>query len=80
VDANPLIYGDQTPAKSRTEMETLSALSNVSIERLPAGKYQSMKNFRNLSHPVGFIRHIDLLNMVMPDFRALRRYAGLLYG
>jgi Helix-turn-helix domain len=31
------VYGDQTPAKSRAEIEALSVLPNVSVNRLPAG-------------------------------------------
>jgi pimeloyl-ACP methyl ester carboxylesterase len=40
-----LIYGDQTPAKSRAEMEALSALPNVSVKRLPVGKLSIHEEF-----------------------------------
>jgi pimeloyl-ACP methyl ester carboxylesterase len=40
-----VIYGDQTPAKSRDEMEALSALPNVSVKRLPAGKLSIHEEF-----------------------------------
>jgi pimeloyl-ACP methyl ester carboxylesterase len=40
-----LIYGDQTPARSRSEMEALSALPNVSVKRLPAGKLSIHEEF-----------------------------------
>jgi pimeloyl-ACP methyl ester carboxylesterase len=40
-----VVYGDQTPAKSRAEMEALSALPNVSIKRLPAGKLSIHEEF-----------------------------------
>jgi pimeloyl-ACP methyl ester carboxylesterase len=39
------IYGDQTPAKSRAEMEALSALPNVSVKRLPIGKLSVHEEF-----------------------------------
>jgi hypothetical protein len=39
------IYGDQTPAKSRAEMEALSALPKVSVRRLPAGKLSTHEEF-----------------------------------
>jgi pimeloyl-ACP methyl ester carboxylesterase len=40
-----VIYGDQKPAKSRSEMEALSALPNVSVKRLPAGKLSLHEEF-----------------------------------
>jgi pimeloyl-ACP methyl ester carboxylesterase len=40
-----VIYGDQTPAKSRDEMEALSALPNVSVKRLPVGKLSLHEEF-----------------------------------
>jgi pimeloyl-ACP methyl ester carboxylesterase len=40
-----VIYGDQTPAKSRAEMEALSALPNVRVDRLPAGKLSIHEEF-----------------------------------
>jgi pimeloyl-ACP methyl ester carboxylesterase len=40
-----VIYGDQTPVKSRTEMEALSALPNVSVARLLAGKLSIHEEF-----------------------------------
>jgi pimeloyl-ACP methyl ester carboxylesterase len=39
------VYGDQTPAKSRAEMEALSVLPNVSVNRLPAGKLSIHEEF-----------------------------------
>ena len=39
------VYGDQTPAKSRAEMEVLSVLPNVSVNRLPAGKLSIHEEF-----------------------------------
>jgi hypothetical protein len=41
------VYGDQTPAKSRAEMEALSVLPNVSVKRLPAGKLSIHEEFRD---------------------------------
>jgi hypothetical protein len=32
------VYGDETPARSRTEIESMPALPNIQIERLPNGK------------------------------------------
>jgi pimeloyl-ACP methyl ester carboxylesterase len=40
-----VIYGDQTPAKSRREMEALCALPNVSAKRLPIGKLSLHEEF-----------------------------------
>jgi pimeloyl-ACP methyl ester carboxylesterase len=40
-----VIYGDQTPAKSRREMEALCALPNVSARRLPIGKLSLHEEF-----------------------------------
>jgi len=40
-----VVYGDQTPAKSRAEMEALSALPNVSIKRLAVGKLSIHEEF-----------------------------------
>jgi pimeloyl-ACP methyl ester carboxylesterase len=33
-----IVYGDETPTRSRTEIESMAALPNIQIERLPKGK------------------------------------------
>jgi pimeloyl-ACP methyl ester carboxylesterase len=40
-----VIYGDETPARSRAEIECLAALPNVRIERLPEGKLSLHEEF-----------------------------------
>lgn len=40
-----VVYGDQTPKKSRAEMEALSDLPNVAVRRLPAGKLAIHEEF-----------------------------------
>lgn len=39
------VYGDQTPRKSREEMEALAALAGVAAERLPRGKLAVHEEF-----------------------------------
>ena len=40
-----VVYGDETPARSRAEIESLSALPNVRMERLPKGKLSVHEEF-----------------------------------
>lgn len=40
-----VVCGDETPARSRAEMESLSVLPNVKIERLPKGKLSLHEEF-----------------------------------
>jgi pimeloyl-ACP methyl ester carboxylesterase len=40
-----VVYGDETPARSRTEIESMAALPNIRIERLPKGKLSLHEEF-----------------------------------
>jgi pimeloyl-ACP methyl ester carboxylesterase len=40
-----VVYGDETPPRSRAEMEALAALPNVRLERLPKGKLSVHEEF-----------------------------------
>jgi pimeloyl-ACP methyl ester carboxylesterase len=40
-----VVYGNETPARSRAEIESLAALPNVRIERLPKGKLSLHEEF-----------------------------------
>lgn len=40
-----IVYGDETPARSRAEIESLPALPNVRVERLPKGKLSVHEEF-----------------------------------
>jgi pimeloyl-ACP methyl ester carboxylesterase len=47
-----VIYGDQTPGRSRAEIESLAELSNVRIERLPKGKLSVHEEFPDDVAPI----------------------------
>ncbi|WP_213030248.1 alpha/beta fold hydrolase, partial [Acinetobacter baumannii] len=40
-----VVYGDETPARSRDEIESLVGLPNVRLERLPKGKLSIHEEF-----------------------------------
>jgi pimeloyl-ACP methyl ester carboxylesterase len=40
-----VVYGDETPARSRAEIESMAALPNIQIERLPKGKLSLHEEF-----------------------------------
>ena len=40
-----LVYGDETPPKSRAEIEALALLPNVHVQRLPKGKLSVHEEF-----------------------------------
>jgi pimeloyl-ACP methyl ester carboxylesterase len=40
-----VVYGDETPPRSRAEMEALAELPNVRMERLPKGKLSIHEEF-----------------------------------
>ena len=40
-----VVYGDETPPRSRAEMDVLAELPNIQIERLPKGKLSIHEEF-----------------------------------
>jgi pimeloyl-ACP methyl ester carboxylesterase len=40
-----VVYGDETPARSRAEIESMAALPNIQIKRLPKGKLSLHEEF-----------------------------------
>jgi pimeloyl-ACP methyl ester carboxylesterase len=40
-----VVYGDETPTRSRAEIESMAALPNIQIERLPKGKLSLHEEF-----------------------------------
>jgi len=47
-----VIYGDETPPRSRSEIEALAELPNVKIERLPKGKLSIHEEFPQAVAPI----------------------------
>jgi hypothetical protein len=44
-----VVYGNETPTRSRAEIESMAALPNIQIERLPKGKLSLHEDFRTKS-------------------------------
>ena len=40
-----VVYGDETPARSRAEIKSMAALPNIQVERLPKGKLSLHEEF-----------------------------------
>jgi pimeloyl-ACP methyl ester carboxylesterase len=61
-----VIYGEETPARSRAEIEALAAMPNVRIERLPKGKLSIHEEF---SDEVASIVRSFLMERTPPGYQ-----------